>query len=281
MLLTQWLRVFYSDNGTVTDLSIPLTENDATALPLVAAEDYIYLAQSMPFNNVFIEIGTANTSNSVLSVDLWDGEAWQPAVDVMDATSVGGKTLARDGVIQFQPDRDEFWELVEDTRDEPTAFGLQSSIVLYDSYFARLKVSQNLFASTSISKVGYLFATNEQLDAIDPEINRYLTSWDASKTDWVEQILLGSQHVITDLKARGWIKHAGQILRLDDVSMACAYRTLALIYNKLGAGFEGQRDDALKQYNALMSVKRFSIDENLDGHTSRAEFYGSLSRGVR
>lgn len=281
MLLTQWIRAFYSDNGTITDISLGLQEDASVTFEVVGTQDYLYVAQSMPFNNLFVEIHTANTNASVVSVDLWDGKAWTPAVDVLDGSALSGKSLARDGVIQFQPDRDEFWEKVEDTRDEPTAFGLQSSVVIYDCYFARFKFSADLSAGTKLKKIGYAFCNDEQLEGVDPEIDNYLTSWDAAKTDWVEQILVASLHLITDLKARGWISHPGQVLRLDDVSMAAAYRTLALIYNKLGSGFEGQRDDALKQYNDLLSVKRFTFDQDGDGQVGRGELFGSISRGIR
>lgn len=281
MLLNQWIRVFFSDNGTVSDLSVGLQRNSSVSLPFVAADDKLYIAQTLPFNNFFLEMATANDQASTLSIDLWNGLEWKAAVDILDSTASSGASLGQDGVVQFSPDRDEFWDCVEDTRDEPTAFGLQSDIVLYDSYFARISFSADLNVSTGIKKIGYLFATDEQLQAIDPEIDNYLTSWESGKTDWVEQILIASQHVIIDMNARGWIIHPGQILRMDDVSLATAYRTLVLIYNKLGPGFDPQRDNALKQYNDLMSTRRRTLDINQDGEVDRHEFASSVAKGIR
>lgn len=282
MLLNQWLRVFYSDNGTITDLSLDLQSDGDVNIPIVAAQDYIYIAQSMPFNNFFMEVSTPNDQASVMSIETWDGVSWKPAVDVLDGTSVGGVSLARDGVVQFSPDRDEYWDIVEDTRDEPTAFGLQSSVVLFDSYFIRISFSSDLNAGTDLNKIGYLFASSEQLNAIDPEIDNYLTSWGGvTKTDWSEQLMIGSQMVVSALKSRGMVFHRGQILRLDDVSLAAAYRTLVILYTKFGEGFETQRADALDQFKNLLSIQRFSLDQNSDGELSRDEQSGSVGRGVR
>lgn len=282
MLLSQWIRVFYSDNGTVSDLSLGLQESGDVNVPFVAADDYIYIAQSMPFNNFFLEVSTPNDQASSIVIETWDGVQWRNAVDILDGTSVGGVTLARDGVIQFSPDKDEFWDLVEDSRDEPSAFGIQNDVVLFNSYFIRVSFTADLNAATDLNRIGYLFATDEQLESIDPEIDNYLTSWGgASKTDWNEQLMLGSQFVVTALQSRGMIFSRGQILRIEDVSLAAAYRTLVLIYSKFGEGYESQRADALEQFNNFLSIQRFSFDKDQDGELSYSEEAASVGRGVR
>ena len=279
MLLTKWIRVFFSDNGTVEDLSLALNNNSTVSRSVVAAEDKLYIAQTTPFNNFFFHIVTANATSTAMTVELWDGIQWRAAVDLLDATSVSGASLGQSGVVQFSPDRDEFWDCVEDTRNEPTAFELQDDIVLYDSYFARITWSSDF--TLSLQQIGYLFATDEQLVAIDPEVDNFLTSWASGKTDWLEQILLGGQHLIADLQARNLITRPGQILRFEDVSLATAYRTLVIIYNKLGPGFEFQRDWALNQYNQQLSKSRWTIDANNNAEVDRFEEDGTVIKGVR
>lgn len=280
MLLTNWIRVFLGDNGTITDQSLLLNNNSGFSHSFVAAEDYLYIAQNRPFNNMFFEIDSANATPTIASVELWDGQAWQNALDELDGTASGGASMAQDGVLQFSPDRDEFWECVEDTRDEPSAFGLESDVALYDSYFLRISFSADF--TLSLKRVGYLFAQDEQLSAIDPEINNYLDSWQSGKTDWIEQIRIASEHVITDMQGRGLVVHPGNILRLSDVSLATAYRTLALIYNKFGEGFEFQKNEAMKSYNMFMSKKRWILDTNNNAEVDRGEQSGTPAGiGVR
>lgn len=281
MLLNQWIRVFHDDNGTFKDLSIALQNNTAVDFPFIAAEDKLYISQNMPFNNFFMELDTVNDTSTAITVEAWDGQNWKPVVDILDGTSAGGVSLSVSGVIQYSPDRDEIWDSVEDTRDEPVAFGIPSSIVLYDSYWLRVSWSSDLNAATKLRKLAYYFATDEQLQSIDPEINNYLTSWESGKTTWAEQIILSSQILVSDLAARGMIVHPGQVLRFEDVSLATTYRTLALIYNTLGQGFEFQRDDALKQYSGLLSVKRFTFDKNKNAQVDRGELFNTVGKGVR
>jgi hypothetical protein len=78
--------------------------------------------------------------------------------------------------------------------------------------------------------------------------------------------MLASEHVVIDFKGRDLIKHPGQILRFEDVSLATAYLTLSIIYNKLGPGFDSQKTNALAQYDKLTQIRRFTF-----GNDARAD----------
>jgi hypothetical protein len=55
-MLYQWIRVIDGDNGTLTDVSVENQEEGTTlAMDIVAAEDYIYVAQHFPFNNFWMQ----------------------------------------------------------------------------------------------------------------------------------------------------------------------------------------------------------------------------------
>lgn len=286
-LLNQWVRIFLKDNTQLFDLSMRAQNDLSIPFEFVAAEDALYIAQDLPFNNLFFEIDTPNTVESALSIEIWEGKEWVTAKNIMDGTATqnipiqtNAVPLAQDGVIQFIPDRDDTWAQVPDTTEENN-FDLISDIEIYEKYWLRIKYATNLSAGTSIKKIGYAFCEDRQLTTIDPEIDNYLSSWASGKTDWAEQILLASEHVIIDLKSRGLIVHPGQILRFEDVSLATAYRTLAIIYNKLGPGFEFQRDNALAQYESLSSIQRFTFDKHPDGIAQGNEVFGSIGSLVR
>lgn len=279
-MLYQWLRVLYSDNGVVTDYSIE-AQNDTVPAVMVAAEDYIYVGQYYPFNNIYFELSVANTNASVMSVEYWNSKQFVPAVDILDATKVAGATFARNGVIQFSPDIDHNWGQVRDTSKADAPTHLQGR-EMYDLYWVRLKVSADLSASTALKRVGYSFATNAMLAGIDPEISQYLTPWGgSSKLNWDEQIQLASLHLVADLRSRGIVVHGGNILRFDDVALATAYRSLAIIYGPLGQAFDSRRQQALEQYEKLLNVKRFTIDQNTNGLVDRAEINNTVGNMIR
>jgi len=270
-MITQWIRVIHEDDTTLTDLTLAAQNSDTMALPLVSAEDYVYIGQHFPFNNWFTDINTANSNAATWSIDVWDGSAWQAAVDILDETTVGGVPWSRSGVLQFSPDRDEGWVRTLDTSDSDGPTGL-TGLKLYNLYWMRVKPSANLSAGTILNTFGYRFANTQMLDGIDPELSNYLTSWESGKTDWDEQLQLGSEHVISDMKSRGMVVHPGQILRIDEVGLATAYKTLIdIIYPVLGPDFDSRKEDYQKAYNKLMSIKRFTIDQNLDGQEDARE----------
>lgn len=279
-MLHNWIRIFYSDNGVLTDYSIEAqSTGDTVPAGLVAAQDYIYIGQYFPFNNVYFEMDTTNDAVAMMSVEYWDGRSWKTGVDILDGTKQGGKTLKRNGVIQFSPDRQYSWVDVKDTSENGSPTELQT-LEIYDLYWVRLKANASLDAGSLARKIGYAFASNDTLLAIDPEINEYLVPWGgSSKVNWDEQIQLASQHLVADMRAKGLIISPGNILRFDDVSLACAYRTLAVIYSRLGEAFAARKADALDQYSKLLDVKRFTIDADKNGRVDRSEI-GSTSGGL-
>jgi hypothetical protein len=279
-MLSQWIRIIRGVSGVLSDLSIEMQTSAATTVNLDSTADYLYIGQSFPFNNFFVQVGTANTSDSVLTVEYWDGNSWTAAVDVIDGTKASGKTFAQSGVVMFSPSRNTNWQIVQDTSDEETTFGLQS-LEIYDMYWLRISVSADLYASTSINKIGYSFCTDEQLLSVAPEINKFLTGWAAGKTNWIEQIILGSQHMVAKLKEIGLVVTNGQILRFDDVSIPTVYKTLELIYWGLGEAYRPKMLEARDWSDKLLTIERFTIDRNKDGLLSRSELSGSTGGLIR
>lgn len=278
-MLKDYIRVFQDDDGTLIDQSLKLSEGGGLALDFVAADDFFYIGQYFPFNNFFIQAGTGNVSGCEISIDTWNGTSWCSGVDIIDGTSIGGATFAQSGVVQFEPDHDETWIRVGDTSRE-VGSGLESK-KLYGLFWARVSLSANPSAGTNITRLGYGFCTNSQLKAINPDINEFLSSWQSGKTDWNEQIMLGSAQVVADLKQRGLVKSGAQILRFDDVSWAAAYKTLSMIFIPLGKAYEDKRRAYEKQYDLIMNAERFTFDVNNDGKTFPAEVQYSVGKGVR
>lgn len=280
MLLAQWIRVLFNDNGTLIDYSIASQDPGTTIfLPFVNGEDYLYVGQSFPFNNLLLEVSTANDQSASISVDYWNGQAWQPAVDVLDATVTGGVALAKSAVVQFTPDRDSAWTNVTDTSDF-TPTGL-SGTEIYHMNWLRLSWSADLNAATALSSVSYAFTSDDIIDALDPELDQFLTSWESGKTSWLEQIKVGSQMMVHDLRSRGIITNNGQIIQFDQFALPCAFRTMMNIYGILGTNYQDRLNWAKESYAKLLNQKNFLVDVDRDGRKSRGEDFGGPIKGIR
>ena len=278
-MLTQWIRLL-TKQASLIDRSLASQDETGFAANLETTH-YLYIGQHYAFNNFFVEMNVVNVVPSVLSIEYWDGRQWRAAVDILDGSSLAGATLGKTGVVQFSPDTQYSWTRVNDTSEEDTSFGLET-VNIYNMFWLRLKVSANLTAGTNIKHLSYAFTNDRMLKSIDPEIDQYLTAWGgAGKTNWIEQIRLGSQHVIIDLKARSMVLSNAQILRFDDVSLAAAYRTLLQIYAPFGEGFKDKRAFAQAQYTAAMDVKNFSFDRNNDAELSLPELNQTTGKLVR
>lgn len=278
-MLYQWLRTLIHNGSTLTDYSIE-AQNDSVPFELTTGQ-YLYIGQYYPFNNFYLDMSTVNTNASVIQIQYWNSKEWINCVDILDGTKVSGVTLGRSGVVQFSPDIDSNWTEIRDTSKQDSPAHLQGR-EMYNMYWLRVSFSANLSALTEVRRITYSFTSNAMLSGVDPEINQYLTPWGgSSKLNWDEQIQLASMHLVADLRARGIVLHAGNILRFDDIALACAYRTLAVIYGPLGEAFNGRRAQALEQYEKLLNVKRFTIDVDTNGRVDKGEINNTVGQMVR
>jgi hypothetical protein len=277
-MLKRWTRVLVKKDAEITDVSSASQHEgfDASLGPS-SSGDAIFIGQDLPFNNVYLEMQVANAAEASLSVDCWDGRQWVPAVDVLDGTISGG-TLGKNGCVQFVPDNDSFWTCLPDP-SRTSDVGFTNKI--YELYWLRIQSNIALDAETSIKRISYLFCENYQIKEKWSDVDLYLTKWAAGKTDWLEQIREATELMIGELKARSMIIHPGQILRYDDVNLACVYRTLMIIFARLGPSFAGHLKTASENYDLLMDNKRWTLDKNKSGKVEHEELSSSVSQGVR
>ncbi len=280
-MLYQYIRLVRSTNGTLTDKSI-LNQEEASnvSLDLTASQDCIYIGQQFPFNNFYMQLGVANDVSCSISIKYWDGSSWKDAVDVLDATSVSGVPLARSGVVQFSPDKDYRWEYIQDT-SETTAPSDLRTVTIYNLYWLKISYSQTLKATTAVKRFVYSFSNHQQIDNYDTTINSYLTAFSVGKTSWEDEIITSSIGVVMDLKRNNLILDRGQILKLDDVSVATDWRTLMHIYRNLGGDYKDKYTLAEKNYNESLNIKFFSFDMNNNAQLDRNEMANSNYRVVR
>lgn len=270
-MLYQWIRLIKNKAGVFTDLSLDNQDESATCLlNLTTGTDYLYLGQHFPFNNFYVKIGTPNAVSAFMQIEYWDGNNWRSAVDVIDGTNVGGKSLAKSGAVQFSPNHYYQWWRVDDTSEAPSPTDLQT-LTMYNLYWIRIKFTATLTGTTASKKVAYCFSTHQQLDNRDRTINAFLPAFGAGKTSWEDELITASLDIVNELKARNLIIESGNILRMEGVSVATDWRCLMNIYRDLGGDYNDKYDKAYTEMNRALASKVFTFDKNMNAQVEVKE----------
>ncbi len=265
-------RVIFSDNGVLSDLSSPQSDVFAgnSTLAVKAAQDALYIGSDLPFNHRFLKVSTANDVASVMSVSLWDGSAWVPALDVIDGSSVAGVTLAQSGILSWVPDRDESWN------KEDTTYGIVTGLTtlkIYDLYWAKIVFSANLKATTALAYVGQRFSSDAQLAGRYPDLadSTTISNFTSGKTAWDEQHVLAAEEIVRDLRKQNTIWSKNQVLDWEVFADAAVQKTAQIIYTAQGEAYAEQRDEARREYDRAMSRLHFGVDRNNDARLESSE----------
>jgi len=258
-MLNQWLRLLLNNS----DISL---ENQGGGVIAMEGATSLLIGKKAPFNNFYMEFGTANSNTVEMNVEYWNGREWINAVDILDGTYGADQS----GVVQFSPDKDHSWQRVDDSKDE----GITTAII-YDMYWIRVTFDDVLSVGTTLSKIAYKFTTDKELLLKDSDINEFLASF--GETDWTKYILDASVEVARDFKKKNIIKDEGQILRFDDVSQPTVWKTLFNIYLNLGESYKERRKEINDLYEKSF-VGNYSVDKNNDGVLSKREMAVNSNR---
>jgi hypothetical protein len=271
-------RVIYSNNGTLSDISVNICNfrSGSETFDYTTAEDYLFIGSFLPFNHKHIDIGTANDQAAVASVSIWDGTAWNAAVDVIDQTALAGASLAQDGILSWSTDIDEGWTREQESKDVTGLTGTN----IYNMYWVRLAWDATLNASTALKFIGQKFSSDADLYDIYPDLdNTTLRASFESGTDWEEQHYIAAQHIARDLKKDHSILSADQIIDFDLFKETSVHATAAIIY--WGLGQETKHAMAKDAYKTNLKMGFLNLDYNQDGRINPAErtiIQGYLSR---
>lgn len=272
-------RIIWDDNGTLTDVSKELNDvyaQDVT-FALVAADDKLYIGSDLPFNHRYFLVNTANDeAATVSSVEIWDGSAWQAAVDVVDETLSSGSTLAKSGIIRWVVDRNKSWGQESTTED----IAELATLKIYDLYWVRLTFSANLAAGTKLRYVGHKFSDDNDFKAMYPDllVSDIKTAFESGKTNWDEQHIAASEAVIKELRRKKLLWSPNQVLDPDQFREASAYKCAEIIYSVFGDDYEDQRKLAGARFYKELDVPNLSLDKNENGKLD--DFERRTSAGI-
>lgn len=256
-------RIIFSDNDVLSDISSQLNniESQTSVIPVIALEDYLYVGSDLPFNHRYFSVGVSNVNSSNVSVEVWNGNNWIDAVDVLDQTKVTGSTLSKSGIISWSLDQTDSWS-IGNTED---ITGLET-LKIFDLYWARISFSADLSTTTSLRYIGHKFAEDEDIGVYYPELvlSETLNQFKSGKTTWEEQLVSASETIIRKLKLMKVIISGSQLLSWDLFTEACVHKTAEIAFNAFGDDYKDNKSESIKDYHRALKMESFHADRNKD-----------------
>lgn len=265
-------RVIYSGS----DISINVNDfRSSSALIPYEVGQYIYVGSILPFNNLWFDLLVKNTLPTTISVDIWWGNAWVPAVDILDES----EGMTKNGRLNFNTNRLKGWDIEQTTDD---VAGLEA-FEIYWRYWVRLSWSADFNPLTSISYVGQRFSNDEVLYSFYPDLSQQdiLLSFESGKTTWDEQHYMAAEHIVMDLKKRNIVRSKSQLMDWSIFQAAACHRIAEMVYMAFGSPYFDQMKEARKSYNEAMNIKFYQADLNASGSLDPAERTISTGYGRR
>ena len=266
-------RVILNKNGTLTDLTLALSDyHSVTAVPHIdTGTDFLYVGSDLPFNHRYFLIDVVNNQDATISIDLWTGDGWTAAIDILDGTLNGTHPMGKSGIISWTPDPDKSSWSWDDTNEMPNS-GLQS-LKIQGLYWARLKWSANLRNTMALQYVGHKFSEDADLYVEYPEFstNNFKTAFASGKNNWNDQHLLAAEYVIQDLRVMNLARQGDQILDWRRFKNASVHKAAEIIYKAFGDDYENNLVQAKRDYKDSLQQKYYNLDTNRDATLTEQE----------
>ena len=263
MILDQ--RVFHERGGVFTDISVLV--NDFRIGDYVfpyEVGDHLYIASLAPFNNIWFELAELNVvADAVPTVEMWWGNSWAEAVDVIDQT--GGLTSSNR--LQWNTDFFKGWDRSQRSAEIPALITLN----IYNMFWVRISWDKNLTPTTKISYIGQRFSNDEILYSFYPDLVNLKTAYQQGKTNWNEQHYMAAEQVVRDLRTRNIIANRGQILDHELFINAACHKVAEIVYAGCGKAYTEQHKQARVAYNEALNIKFYNVDKFMDGRLEPAD----------
>lgn len=251
------LNILYTaDDASFTDISDNLVDFNAddTESVTFASTDYIYVGFNRPINTFYLELSTANTNTSVLSVDYYNGTSYTSVSGLHDST----KGLARSGFVR--------WD--RNLTDEASV-----AVNSLTRYWYRLSVDVTTSAMV-LQGLNLVFADDRDLKREFEEILDFLPD---NTTSFILKHEATRNHVVQDLRADGRFKEdfssgyakditAFDLLDISQVNLAATYLCLSKIFSNVSDEVDDKYIQRSREYMSLYTraMGTFYLDLDLD-----------------
>jgi len=264
-------RVFISDGGTLTDVTLDLNDfREGNASAALTTDDYIYIASERPFNSRYFKLTPYNAESATVSIEIWGSNGWFSAVDVVDET----KGFNEDGYIRFNLDRDNrrSWTKQDDSKN---VTDVGSQVDVFEMYWLRVSFSTDLSGTTALRHIGTLFSSDDDLFSYYPDLRNsgLMAAWETGKADWIEQGFSAANEILRELRRKS-ITFGRAGFSLMDVGLyneASIHKTAQIIYAGLGESFDAPEAKAAKAFREALDMTYHRVDVTGDGTLSQGE----------
>jgi len=255
------------DNNTVfTDYSHKMAtySRDAVTISITTAEDYLYVGFNKPISAMYIDITSAASSESTLTLDYWNGSSYVTVTNLSDDT-LG---LDRSGFIRW--DRE---------LDDHATVAVDSSTL----YWYRLNPGTDR-ASLVISGINLVFSDDYELSLEQPYISD--SEFLGGESSHIKTHVAVRNEIVQKFRNKNYIKidpitglnediNVWDLLDIDEVKLAATYLALSKIYFQLSDNPEdiwGVKSEVYQnKFNKFINIARLSIDVNDDGLVDTVE----------
>lgn len=262
-------RFIFNNNSVIKDLTVGLNKYDDTSTAFAyQSGDYLYINSSLPFNNIFIKVGSPNAVATTMSVGYWTTDGWISAIEVIDETN----GLFQSGRVTFTPNRDKGWEKEDTNYSGNTIDGLES-LNIYTSYWIRISFNQTLTSTTRLDWIGQIFSDDDDLNAEFPNLNRnnVRQAFQAGKTSWEEQHVRAAELIIKDLEDNQILNSGNQILIASEFKNASVQKVAEIIYTAMGDDYADQKTEARREYQSRLSRRIARVDRTAQAIVTNSE----------
>lgn len=264
MIFPEDLSVLHDDNGTFIDWSVEANDfgRDSFVLPLVAAEDHLYVGLYKPFKQLYLELKVLNVIANDLTAEYWDGSTWNNLSSFLDMT----KGMTRSGFLSW---------------DKPTDWA-KTAVNGDEMYWVRFVPSVDITGTTEIQGLNIVFADDQDLVNEFSNVLSYLQSlssfisYHQSVRDDIVQSLRNKGNVKTNSTANELKKITKwDLLDINEVKMGAVYGVLSKIFFQLSDDPEDKWYQRHKDYEAkckeALELYSLSLDKNDDGIENKSE----------
>lgn len=271
LLRSKAIRVFYSDNGTLSDKTETLRTwgSPNFTFSWVGAEDALYIGRPHKFSNFYVAMTTPSVLTPVMTAYYWDGTAWVAFTDILDETA----GFSASGFIQWEEKGQ--WQ-----KKKPSEItGLTSLTFEEELYWIKLTLATDTTASTVMRALQFLLSDDRLMVTIHPEVMNYLPT---GFTDWLPQHELAKNSIVNELIVNGQMAYEEQIKNVEDWILACTYRCIELILDpivgdeRLVLVKETMKDHAKRAIRLSAASIDTNKNEILDPSEADLQFVGSI-----
>lgn len=265
-------RIIYSNNGVLTDISKQVLNYQTgtyAVASFVAAEDYIYFGSIAPFNHFYLKLSAVSAvASNTMTIQYWDGQNWIDSSETIDDTA----GLTTSGYVTFVPSRNNAW-LAESTNDRGESVTGLTTKVIYNLFWARIKLSTDVPLGFTLSWAGQKFSDDNDLGSEFPDLVRasMLASFGATKTDWEEQHVKAAEIMVQDLISAAILDFKDEILVREEFILASVMKVAQIIFRGLGDDYKDQMTDSQAEYLKRLDKSVFRSDKNSNAMLDKQE----------